>query len=54
MPDIQNAAMYSPLTRIAMAKMLVYYAINVLHQTPNTNIIVPEFSDVTAELNEEY
>ena len=54
MPDIQNAAMYSPLTRIAMAKMLVYYAINVLHQTPNTSITVPEFPDVSAELNEQY
>jgi hypothetical protein len=30
MPTIQRAQMNSPLTRIAMAKMLSKYAINVL------------------------
>ena len=53
MPTAAEANMYGPLTRIAMAKMLSQYAMNVLGQKP-ANIVVPEFPDVTAELNEEY
>ena len=48
-----DAKLYSNLTRIAMAKMLSNYAINVLGKTP-ANIIVPRFSDVSEKLNEDY
>jgi hypothetical protein len=41
------------LTRIAMAKMLSNYAINVLGKEP-ANIIVPRFPDVSNQLNEDY
>lgn len=53
-PTILEADMYGPLDRISMAKMLSQYAINVLGKTPDTNIEVPNFPDVTPELNEEY
>ena len=53
MDDISKANMDWPLTRIAMAKMLSNYAINVLGKKP-ANIIVPKFPDVSEELNEEY
>jgi hypothetical protein len=36
-----------------MAKMLSNYAINVLGKKP-ANIVVPNFSDINNELNEEY
>ena len=36
-----------------MAKMLSQYAINVLGKKP-ANIVVPEFKDITPELDEEY
>jgi hypothetical protein len=36
-----------------MAKMLSQYAINILGKKPE-NIIVPNFSDINSELNEEY
>ncbi|MBQ9553554.1 hypothetical protein IJU97_00910 [bacterium] len=45
--------MQSPLTRIAMAKMLSNYAINVLGKVP-ANMIVPNFSDITTELDDAY
>ena len=54
--SIKNAAdarLYSNLTRIAMAKMLSNYAINVLGKQP-ANVKVPKFSDVSEELNEDY
>ena len=51
--SIDKAQMNSPLTRIAMAKMLSQFAMNVLWKTPN-NSIVPAFSDVPEELNEKY
>ena len=53
MDTIQKADMEWPLTRIAMDKMLSNYAINVLGKKP-ANIIVPNFSDITTKLNEEY
>jgi hypothetical protein len=46
--------MYGPLTRIAMAKMLSQYAINVLGQTPDTSKVVPNFPDVSAKLDADY
>ncbi len=53
MDTIEKAEMDKPLTRIAMAKMLSYYAINVLWKKP-ANIVVPKFSDVTDKMDEEY
>ncbi len=53
MSDISKADMYWKLTRIAMAKMLSNYAINVLGKE-TTNTIVPQFSDITKELNDNY
>lgn len=53
MTDIKKADMNWPLTRIAMAKMLSNYAINILWKKP-ANIIVPKFPDVTEKLNEDY
>ena len=41
------------LTRIAMAKMLSQYAINVLWKKPS-NVVVPNFPDVSSELDETY
>lgn len=53
MDTIEKADMDWKLTRIAMAKMLSQYAINILDQKP-ANIVVPNFPDVSAELNEQY
>ena len=53
MNTIQEADMEWWLTRIAMAKMLSQYAINVLWQKP-ANIIVPNFRDMPKELDDEY
>ena len=53
MSSIQKANMNWNLTRIAMAKMLSQYAINVLWKKP-ANIISPKFSDVTQELDNNY
>ena len=50
---IEKAKMNSPLTRIAMAKMLSNYTINVLWKKP-ANIVVPNFPDVSSQLNEDY
>ena len=52
--SIEEAEMFEPLTRIAMAKMLSQYAINVLGQTPDTSIVVPTFPDVDAKLDADY
>ena len=54
MPDAVNADMYGPLNRIAMDKMLVNYAINVLHMVPDTTKEVPVFPDVDEALDAEY
>ena len=50
----EEANMYGPLTRIAMAKMLSQYAINVLGKTPDTTKVVPTFPDVSAQLDADY
>ena len=53
MPTIQKADMDGKLTRIAMAKMLSQYAMNVLWQKPE-NIVTPKFNDVTDKQNSDY
>ena len=50
---IQSAQMDWKLTRIAMAKMLSQYAINVLWQTPDTSKTV-KFKDVTSKKDADY
>ena len=52
--SIEEAEMFEPLTRIAMAKMLSQYAINVLGQTPDTTVVVPTFPDVDEKLDADY
>ena len=51
--DIKDAKVNWPLTRIAMAKMLSYYAINVLGKTPDTSKTI-KFGDVSDKLNAQY
>lgn len=51
--SIEKAKMNSPLTRIQMAKMLSYFAINVLWKKPDLNKNA-YFVDVTDKLNNEY
>ena len=53
MQTIEKAKINSPLTRIAMAKMLSNYAINILGKKP-ANVVVPNFPDVSEKLNEDY
>lgn len=53
MDTIDKADMEGPLTRIAMAKMLSNYAINILGKKP-ANVVVPDFKDINSELNDEY
>ena len=53
MPTIEEADIEGPLTRIAMAKMLSYYAINVLWQKTDTSKKV-KFRDVSNELDAQY
>ena len=53
MPTIQKANMEWKLTRIAMAKMLSQYAINVLWKTPDASKIV-KFNDVTSKKDADY
>ncbi len=52
--NINKAKMNSPLTRIAMAKMLSNYAINILWKTPDTSKWTPVFNDVTYKQNFDY
>jgi hypothetical protein len=54
MPTIQKASMYTNITRIQMAKMLSYYAVNILWQTPDTSRWNPRFGDVTEKLDKQY
>ena len=54
MPTILDADMFGPLDRISMAKMLSQYAINILWKTPNISIGVPNFPDISPELNEQF
>ncbi len=51
--SIDAAWMNQNLTRIAMAKMLSQYAINVLWKRPS-NVYVPNFSDVSTSLDAQY
>ena len=53
MPTIEKAKMNWKLTRIAMAKMLSQYAMNVLWQKPS-NVTVPKFDDVTEKMDSDY
>ena len=53
MPTIQSAQMDGKLTRIAMAKMLSYYAINVLWQKPDETRI-NKFNDISEKLDAQY
>jgi len=50
---IENADMYGPLTRVAMAKMMANYAIEVLGKTPNTAKTCT-FPDVSIDLDTQY
>jgi len=51
--NIDNANMYWWLNRIAMAKMLSQYAINVLWKEPDTSKVA-NFKDVSPELDAQY
>jgi hypothetical protein len=51
--SIEKANMNWNLTRIAMAKMLSQYAINILWKKPE-NIITPKFPDVSQKLDDDY
>ena len=53
-PTIKDAKMYTPLTRIQMAKMLSQYAMNVLDQEPDMSRWFMKFRDVTNKMNAEY
>jgi len=53
MDDINKANMNGWLNRIAMAKMLANYAINILGKKP-ANKVVPKFPDVNQQLNDDY
>jgi len=52
--NIGKAKMNSPLTRIAMAKMLSNYAINILWKQPDTSKWIIKFNDVTNKQNSDY
>ncbi len=51
--NIDNANLYWNISRIELAKMISYYAINVLKKTPDTTKIC-EFWDISKELDEQY
>jgi hypothetical protein len=46
--------MDTDLTRIQMAKMVSNYAINVLWQEPDVEKWVPDFKDVTVQMDKQY
>lgn len=52
--NYEKAKMNSPLTRIAMAKMLSSYAINILWKKPDTSKWEKYFIDVTEKQNANY
>ncbi len=54
MNSINNANLYGNLTKIALAKIMVQYATNVLWLIPNESISCELPSDVTAALNSLY
>jgi hypothetical protein len=51
---INDAKMNTNITRIQMAKMLSYYAVNVLWQMPDVSRWKPSFVDVTEKLDKQY
>ena len=51
---IKDAKMYTPITRIQMAKMLSYFAMNVLNQVPDASRWIMNFKDVTNKMNNDY
>jgi hypothetical protein len=51
--SIVDAKMNMPITRIEMAKMLSYYAINILWKKPDTSKKI-KFKDITEKLDKEY
>ena len=53
MESFKEANIEWKLTRIEMAKMLSQYARNIIGKVP-ANVDVPEFSDITNELDEQY
>jgi len=53
-PTIEKARMNTSLKRIEMAKMLSYYAINVLWQKPDAEKWVIKFNDVTDKMDKQY
>lgn len=53
MDSMEKADLNSPLTRIAMAKMLSQYAINILGKTPDTTRSAT-FTDISPELDAQY
>ena len=52
--NIEKAKINSWLTRIAMAKMLSNYAINILWKKPDTSKWTKNFNDVTTKQNADY
>ena len=54
MPTIQKAKMNTNLTRIAMAKMLSQYAVNVLWKEPDLSKWVISFNDMTRKMDSDY
>jgi len=53
-PTIKEAKMYTDITRIEMAKMMSYYAMNILWQTPDVSRWTIKFRDVTAAMDKQY
>ena len=53
-PSVEKAKMDEKLTRIQMAKMLSYYAINVLWMEPDTSKWTVRFNDVSDKMNKQY
>ena len=52
--SIKEAKMNTSLKRIEMAKMLSYYAINVLWQEPDTSKWIFKFNDVSNKMDKQY
>ena len=52
--SIDKAKMNEPLTRIAMAKILSNYAINILWKKPDPSLWTVKFDDVTEKQNADY
>jgi hypothetical protein len=51
---INDAKMNTNITRIQMAKMLSYYAVNVLWQMPDVSRWKPMFGDITEKMDKQY